>query len=115
LLLYGTRFVEAVVHLPPIIRRSLTRTYHVHGDHPFALRKYSAGQLSTLADFESADPGLDDQFSTDANSTVNAGGDDISHLRPSISTLCVLSEKRNRAINPYSYSLNSQNEPFHWK
>jgi hypothetical protein len=43
---------------------------HVHGDHLFALLKYSAGQLSTLVNFGSADSGLDGQFSVGANMPV---------------------------------------------
>jgi hypothetical protein len=41
-----------------------------HDDHPFALLKYSVGQLSTLVNFESADAGLDDQFLAGANTTA---------------------------------------------
>jgi hypothetical protein len=42
--------------------------YHFHGDHLLALLlKYSAGQLNTLVNFESALLGLDGQFSVGGN------------------------------------------------
>jgi hypothetical protein len=42
--------------------------YHFHGDHLLALLlKYSAGQLNTLVNFESALLGLDGQFSVGVN------------------------------------------------
>jgi hypothetical protein len=45
--------------------------YHFHGDHFLALLlKYSAEQLNTLVNFESALLGLDGQFSVGGN-TVN--------------------------------------------
>jgi hypothetical protein len=43
--------------------------YHFHGDHLLALLlKYSAEQLNTLVNFESALLGLDGQFSVGVNS-----------------------------------------------
>ncbi len=44
---------------------------HVHGDHLFALLKYSAKQLSTLVNFGSAGSGLDGQFSVGANTNAS--------------------------------------------
>ena len=45
--------------------------YHFHGDHLLALLlKYSAEQLNTLVNFESALLGLDGQFSVGGNSVV---------------------------------------------
>jgi hypothetical protein len=42
--------------------------YHFHGDHLLALLlKYSAEQLNTLVNFESALLGLDGQFSVGVN------------------------------------------------
>ena len=42
--------------------------YHFHGDHLLALLlKYSAGQLNTLVNFESALGGLGGQFSVGVN------------------------------------------------
>jgi hypothetical protein len=42
--------------------------YHFHGDHLLALLlKYSAEQLNTLVNFESALLGLDGQFSVGGN------------------------------------------------
>jgi hypothetical protein len=42
--------------------------YHFHGDHLVALLlKYSAGQLNTLVNFESALGGLGGQFSVGVN------------------------------------------------
>jgi hypothetical protein len=44
-------------------------TYHFHGDHLLVLLlKFSAGQLNTLVNFESALLGLDGQFSVGVNS-----------------------------------------------
>jgi hypothetical protein len=46
--------------------------YHFHGDHFLALLlKYSAEQLNTLVNFESALLGLDGQFSVGGNSRLN--------------------------------------------
>jgi hypothetical protein len=51
--------------------------YHFHGDHLLALLlKYSAEQLNTLVNFESALLGLDGQFSVG----VNIRGDDDGQL-----------------------------------
>jgi hypothetical protein len=48
--------------------------YHFHGDHLLALLlKYSAGQLNTLVNFESALLGLYGQFSVGVNSLTHAG------------------------------------------
>jgi len=45
--------------------------YHFHGDHLVALLlKYSAGQLNTLVNFESALWGLGGQFSVGVNRVV---------------------------------------------
>jgi hypothetical protein len=45
--------------------------YHFHGDHFLALLlKYSAEQLNTLVNFESALLGLDGQFSVGGNTHV---------------------------------------------
>ena len=46
-------------------------TYHFHGDHLLALLlKYSAEQLNTLVNFESALLGLDSQFSVGVNNLL---------------------------------------------
>jgi hypothetical protein len=46
--------------------------YHFHGDHLLALLlKYSAEQLNTLVNFESALLGLDGQFSVGGNSRTH--------------------------------------------
>jgi hypothetical protein len=47
---------------------------HVHGDHLFALLKRSAAQLSTLVNFESADPRSDGQFPAGVNTSKNRWG-----------------------------------------
>jgi hypothetical protein len=45
--------------------------YHFHGDHLLALLlKYSAEQLNTLVNFESALLGLDGQFSVGVNTLL---------------------------------------------
>jgi hypothetical protein len=47
--------------------------YHFHGDHFLALLlKYSAEQLNTLVNFESALLGLDGQFSVGGNTLPSA-------------------------------------------
>jgi hypothetical protein len=51
----------AQIHAPDL-------AYHFHGDHLLALLlKYSAGQLNTLVNFESALLRLDGQFSVGGN------------------------------------------------
>jgi hypothetical protein len=46
--------------------------YHFHGDHLLALLlKYSAEQLNTLVNFESALLGLDGQFSVGGNTKAS--------------------------------------------
>jgi hypothetical protein len=47
--------------------------YHFHGDHLLALLlKYSAEQLNTLVNFESALLGLDGQFSVGVNTLTSS-------------------------------------------
>jgi hypothetical protein len=55
--------------------------YHFHGDHLLALLlKYSAEQLNTLVNFESALLGLDGQFSVGVNTLV-VGWNQVLSLR----------------------------------
>jgi hypothetical protein len=55
-------------------------TYHFHGDHLIALLlKYSAAQLNTLVNFESALLGLDGQFSVGGNTLILCITEDALH------------------------------------
>jgi hypothetical protein len=48
-------------------------TYHFHGNHlPALLLNFSAGQLNTLVNFESALLGLEGQFSVGVNNLMQS-------------------------------------------